>query len=90
MSNVIKQNAKLIGISSFIILLLILPSLSMAEIQIDWNTMVVTDTESCFVFDPSGYMCLKFGDGCLEIWAWNGFRWWLSNGVLFVDGYDPW
>jgi hypothetical protein len=97
MNKMVKRSIKLIGISSFILLLLVLPSLSMAEMVLMDNDeiLILNDdgtgyyaNDDGFVFAP-GYMRIKFGGGYLEIWVWDGFRWWLPNGNLFVDGYFP-
>jgi hypothetical protein len=56
-----KNLMKLVGIGS-LLLLLVLPSIAMAEIKIDWDTMTATDSETGFVFGP-GYMRLYFFDG---------------------------
>jgi hypothetical protein len=96
MSNVIKQSAKLVGISS-LLLLLVLPSLSMAEITINYDTM--TASGDVFIFE-AGHMRLKFGDGYIEIWfdpsfgtglldgfSYDCFEWW-ANGRLLSWRYD--
>jgi hypothetical protein len=86
---VMKKSLRLLGISSFILFLLVSPAAAeITQGHLDFNTMVYTD-DSGFVFDPSGYMRLKFGDGFLELWVFQGFGWWVSDGVLFVDGYIP-
>ena len=71
-----KNLMKVLGISS-LLLLLVLPSIAMAEIKIDWDTMTATDSETGFVFG-AGYMRCEFaGDlpGCVEF-------------ILVPNGYD--